>query len=1158
MSSDVTRDALPDGFLAIEASAGTGKTWTLSHLAVRLLLSDATLELRRILVVTFTNAAADELAARIRGVLAACRSAVAGRSGATEAAQALVALGEIALGSRAAVAKRLDVCLASLDELAVGTIHGFCKRVLETSAFVCGETFTAELAPDDHELVLAAVRDTWRARLWSDARLAQLAAGWSVAGDAKQWHRWNRHLGTRVEPAMPLDQALSSLTAAATAVTAAATPAAFAELRAWRWKANCDPGEALDQLAAGCDPLAVRDSLALLAKDAEKLVFKQHVAEAMVHPLLAACRALDEAIVMVRAAWLGWLCPAVAERLRAGQAVAGMWTQDDLLRRVRAALEARPELAEVVRARWPVALIDEFQDTDPVQWEIFRRCHVGAGARLVVVGDPKQAIYRFRGADLDAYLAAVADVPSVQLTTNRRSDPRLVTAVQALIGRTDAPFLVPRIALPQVAGVADAKRGTLDDGEAPLLALLPESQEAPPRRHDAVASEIVHLLSRVKLGDRLVQPRDCAVLVRTSGQAQEMRAALRQRGVPATVAADGDVLDSPAAVELRAVLAALARPRDGMALRLALATRAWGCDAAAIAAVVADDRAWQTLVEQVELHHRRWLRHGLTAAIEAWSAEVGASTRFAALADGERWLTDWRHAVEVLHGVAASDGLRPAALLAWWERNANDASEARCLRLEGDASAVRILTMHVAKGLEFPIVFCPFVGTRRDREDEGVLLADGSGARLVLAGPGLDAAEAAVEAEDDAEQLRLAYVALTRARVRAYVLWGMWDRQKGHWHLPLRSSLGWWLRPDGQSRDDWLAATASGAAGRDQLLADSIDRLVELQDSVAIGVRSARVDDARWLEPVARIDGDALRVLPASARAWLDQPRSVTSFTGLLGTGEAAPERRHGDEPQLPAPGEHLPPSGLRALARGADVGDALHVALEGWDFTADPTTLVRSALEPLGLAVSGPRQPHAAEPVAAVVAGFHALAGLAIRCGSHELVLGAIPERLRRVEWEFHLPLARVRPARVLALIEAHAAVPPTVLADLPRLREAAPAGGFLKGYVDLLASDGTAWWVIDWKSNHLGDRREDYTVERLWPAMAGHGYLVQALLYLLAMHRHLRHRLGAAYRYDTHVAGAAWIFLRGVDDGLGVWTWKPPEALVDALERELLEGAP
>jgi len=168
------------------------------------------------------------------------------------------------------------------------------------------------------------------------------------------------------------------------------------------------------------------------------------------------------------------------------------------------------------------------------------------------------------------------------------------------------------------------------------------------------------------------------------------------------------------------------------------------------------------------------------------------------------------------------------------------------------------------------------------------------------------------------------------------------------------------------------------------------------------------------------------------------------------------------------------------------------------------------------------------------------------------------VPDRLRRAEWEFHLPLARVRPGRILELIRAHGAVPDGALDGLPALREAAPAGGFLKGFVDLLVGDGTAWWVLDWKSNHLGDRIEDYAPDRLWPAMVEHGYLVQALIYLLALHRHLRARLGADYTYERDVGGAAWIFLRGVDAGQGVWTWKPPLALVEALERELLEDRP
>jgi len=1151
VSYDVTRDDLPAGCLAIEASAGTGKTWTISHLVARLLLTEPQLELRQILVVTFTNAAADELAARIRRVLAACRA------GGDGAADRLVALGEQALGGREAVRRRLDLCLAGLDELAVGTIHASCKRILERAAFACGEAFSADLAPDDSELVGAAVRDAWRARLWSDARLARLAAGWKIEDDIKLWQRWNRHPGTRIEPQFDLATVLDAVEAAAATVRREATPAAIADLRSWQWKSGKDPEPALRHLATGGDPLAALDDFTVLA-DPDESVFKKNHAVALTHPLIVACCRLVESIAVVRVAWLGWLCPHVAGLLRERQAVAGLWTQDDLLRRVRDALDRRPELASEVRRRWPVALIDEFQDTDPVQWEIFHRCYASADARLVLVGDPKQAIYRFRGADLDAYLQAIKGRELQRLTVNFRSDPRLVAAVQGLIGRTGAPFLEKRIDLPAVKGKDDSARGALDDGGAPLTVLLPVGEGGPPLdRTEVVASEIVALLANTRLGDRPVLPQDCAVLVRKGFQAREMQAALRARGVPASLAADGDVLDSPAAAELRRILTALARPRDATALRLALATRAWGLDAAAIAALVADDACWQTVADQVEDHHQRWQRHGLTAAIEAWDAAVGAAGRFALLADGERWLTDWRHAVEVLHAESAAARLRPAALLAWWDRRDAEDADSRRLRLEGDASTVRILTMHVAKGLEFPIVFCPYLGTSGSREDEGLLVKDAGGTRLVLGGPGLAAAEAQLAAEDDAEQLRLAYVALTRARVRCYTLWGMWD-QKGHFHLPLQSALGWWLRPDDQEHAAWRTATGKGADGREALLAATYEPIQALMDAgVGISMRAARVSPQRWLAPTPEIIGDGLRRLPPEARARLDAPRVVTSFSGILG-GEAGLERRHGDEPQLPATAEPTPPEGLRALARGADVGDILHKLLENWDFQADLTTDVAERFARMGIHASGPRQPYAAEPVAATVAALHALAALPITCDRRTLHLAAVPDRLRRAEWEFHLPLARVRPARVLALIEAHAAIPPALLAELPRLRETAPSGGFLKGFVDLLACADEAWWVLDWKSNHLGDRAEDYADDRLWPAMLQHGYLVQALLYLLALHRHLRHRLGAAYDWDRHVAGAAWIFLRGVDTGRGAWTWKPPLALVLALERELLAEQP
>lgn len=675
-------------------------------------------------------------------------------------------------------------------------------------------------------------------------------------------------------------------------------------------------------------------------------------------------------------------------------------------------------------------------------------------------------------------------------------------------------------------------------------------------REAAVADELVRLLSRAHLRqdgvERPLAPRDCAVLVRSRAQALALRDALRARGVPAAVAAEGDVLDSPAATELATLLAAVARPRDGTAVRAALATRLWGEDAAGIAALAADDTRWQALCEGFEAHAARWRRAGLAACVEGLLAERRSLARLAALPDGERWLTDLRHAVEVLHAEAAAAALRPAALLAWLARRATGDAEARRLRLDSDASAVRVLTMHVAKGLEFPVVFCPYLGYRHDHPAEACPLATPAGPRLVLGGPLRAAAEDERERHDDAEQLRLAYVALTRARLRCYVLWGRWDRLLDK---PLLSALGWWLRPPGEERAAWRAASASGVDtdARTARLADGVQRLVELAEANPgrLAVRAVRATGASWQAPAAAPSQAAARRLPEVARALLDLHRRVTSFTGLAGGGEAA-ESRRGDEPAaaIAPPAEA---TGLRALARGADVGDALHAALETWDFRVDPAPALRAALAPGGLDRPGGRHRGGGDPVALLASAFRTLAVLPIPAPAGAPLLLA-EAAVRRPEWEFHLPLARVRPERVLELIRRHGALPEAARAHLPQLRDAAPGGGFLRGFVDLLAGDGTRWWVLDWKSNHLGDDPAAYSGEALWRAMAGHGYVVQALLYVLALHRHLRARLGDAYVYERHCAGAAWIFLRGLDVGGGVWHWRPPLPLVEALDAELL----
>jgi exodeoxyribonuclease V beta subunit len=1155
---DVINDPLPEGFLAIEASAGTGKTWTLSHLVVRLLLSDPDLEPRRLLVVTFTNAATDELSGRIRRVLQECRAAAAGRPGSTPAAERLVA----AAGGMECLT-RIEQLLSSLDELGVSTIHAWCKRVLDGAAFASGEPFIADLAADDGELLAAAVRDAWRSRLWSDAAIAAVATAdaWTIAADLHLWRRWNRHPGTRIEPAFTVEAALAGLQTACAALHAANTPAARSTLLGWRWKKDmveqAVAGQrALALLADGGDPIVQAAELVPLAADtvAAKGVFQAHIADAAADPLLGACQALRDAIADVRIAWIGWLCPAVRAQLDRAQAVSAVRTQDDLLRRVCTGVRTSPALVGAIRSRWSVALIDEFQDTDPVQLEILRRCWGDDGRRLVVVGDPKQAIYSFRGADLDAYLGAVQGAVRTRLERNYRSDDRLVRAILDLIGSAGDPFLDPRIELPQVRGLEQPIEDLVDAHGAPLTVLIPSAEQDGPGPEAVVAGELVRLLTsaRIRCGDtdRRLAPRDCAVLVRSATQAMAIRDAVLARGVPAAIAAGGDVLDGETAAELISVLTAVVRPRDAGSIRAALATRLWGCDAVEIAAVGADDAAWQQLCDELERHQRLWQRSGLAACVEAVCTARGSLARLAVLPDGERRLTDLRHAVEVLHAEASSGGLRPAALLAWWTRRQHDVDmEIRRLRLDSDASAVRILTMHVAKGLEFPVVFCPYLGTRYSHPEEGCLIPGADGHRLVLGGPALEQARSMHDEAEDAEQLRLAYVALTRARLRCYTLWGRWDRSLAG---PLTSALGWWLRPAGEDRERWRAAAAGGPERADRLN-DSIIQLSDLATASdgRLAVMAADATTATWTVQPVEPDGDAVQRLSDAARQRLDRHRRLTSFTGLLGAGDTG-DGRHGDEPQPVQPTVTDEVSGPRALARGADVGDAWHGALEHWDFVSDPTGLVRERLVRLGLDQPGGRNRGTADPVQVVAATLRQLAGMSLP-GADGAALRLDQALLRLPEWEFHLPIERIRPERIRALIIEHDGLPLAARRAVPELRDAAPGGGFLRGFVDLLASNGERWWVIDWKSNHLGDAIEDYREERLWQAMATHGYIIQAVLYVLALHRHLRHRLGAAYAYERHVAGTAWIFLRGVDAGAGVCTWRPSQQLIDSLDLEL-----
>ncbi|MEZ4278372.1 MAG: UvrD-helicase domain-containing protein, partial [Myxococcota bacterium] len=1214
----------------IEASAGTGKTHALATLYLRL-LTEHDLRPADILVVTFTQAATAELRDRIRGRI---REALAGDPGPGEAS--------------------LRRALQRFDEAAIFTIHGFCQRTLQESAFESGLAFEAELATKPEILQRTLAHDLWMRLLEGedDALREWLTAGagrrrWSFEPDAL-FALIREHLGA--DETMPVWPALEQAEAAGAdddpGRIAAAVDAAWLRI-AELWTARretiiplwLDDATGFNRTQYKAETIRKRwiPDLDALARDVfaattaagrigleRPACFEKLTNEGMAggmkknvpppsDPFFDACSALARLLPALDASFDARalalrrrFVEAVREADRRRRGEEHVLFFDDLLSQLRSALAAPGGelLGAALRARYRFALIDEFQDTDAVQYEIFSRvwndeATRAAGGGLVLIGDPKQAIYSFRGADIHTYLAARADAGGGihTLGVNHRSEPAVVAAVNAVFGAASDPFAEPAIAFHPVAA-ADRERPqwTADERyraglRVSLLASEDAEQAAPGEAEakgsialrfartgwmQAVARDVAELLeSGAMIGDRALAPSDIAILARRRSELDAVRRALDAVGIPSVSRGDGNVFESREAWELSSVLAAWLHPGDFRRLRAALSSGAHGYGAAELAALDDESAELAGIAERFAEYGRLWAQAGLPRAFESWRAREGVSERLLAHPDGDRRLTNWLHLAELLARVASERGASRAGLVAWLDRAIADEasrqgleSEATLLRLERDDEAVQLVTLHASKGLEYEVVYLPCLWeTFESREASGksasetgkrspVRFADpeANGRRsLDLGVPGeAYAAHLALEkAQMRAEQQRLLYVGLTRAKRHCVVFWGR--AGSAYARSPLaRLVFADAIRAAGddpkaideaikaKSDADWRAAwqAIADAAPPGSICIEEADlRPRGPWRSPAAG------DEAFDFEPVQPLALRALATTSFSALVRGAHRRSAV-VAGPLATG------RDLDAGVDDRPREADEPSDLdgdmHAFPRGAEAGTLLHEVLERCDFAAfDESAAARLAEEWLGQ--SGLDR----ALVPSVVHVVRSVARTPLTSSPRPLRLADIAPGQLRAELEFTLAApgeargrgvsatpgeARGRGFSAAALAEILADAP----AGSPLARYADRVGtlawpqlaGHLRGFIDAVFCDGERYFVVDYKSNHLGARQADYLPERLVQPMIESDYVLQYLLYTVAVDRHLASRI-VGYDYERHFGGAFYLFLRGLSEG-------------------------
>ncbi|PUE07759.1 exodeoxyribonuclease V subunit beta [Limnohabitans sp. T6-20] len=1195
----------------IEASAGTGKTWTIAALYVRLVLghgSDGTAPERPmlpqdVLVMTFTRAATRELSDRIRARLTEAAQVFRGIAETDDAFLKQVKEEYPEGEPREQAAHRLALAAQAMDDAAVYTIDAWCQRMLREHAFDSGSLFEENLVGDEAALRLEAVQDYWRQQLYPMATplVAQVQRVWR---DVPALDKDMRAL-----MAVPLADAAPGTLAQVFGAALADREAKLAALKqGWVEKADNLLGWIKAQLAVKkhgwngsllqvgrsekwlevLKSWAQSDGDFKALKDAMGNGWSRFTPEGLLEcrkdgdivDLPPESKAYAQLLVDLQALPE----PAQAARLHARIHVmqrmaelkrrSGLFGFADMLQRLDVALAdlaSGERLAQRLREQFPVAMIDEFQDTSPLQFRIFDRIYRTAENRpetaLLLIGDPKQSIYGFRGADIHSYLDARRATAGRHhvLGTNFRS-------TQAVVDVVNRWFEIPKDAFGYRQGDEDplpfqpvgAKgrnevfRTSAGDVNAMTVvhdATLRSQRDAQTHLSALCAEQIVAWLSDPQArfadehkGDKPLQPKDIAVLVRTGKEAAAVRDALRVRGVASVYLSDRDsVFASDEAQDLCLWLRGVAEPQDMRRVRAALGTRTVGLSLAELYDLATQDELLDTRAEQMRELHQTWQSQGVLATLRQSLHVLQLAGRWRGEPDGERRLTNVLHLAELLQAASSQlDGEQ--ALIRWLVQQIDEAqsgnasgSEEQTVRLESDEDLVKVITIHASKGLEYPVVCLPFAHSHRMMEAHKtpvLQLDDGEGERHWTLDFDKDDTRVA-DRDRLREDLRLWYVALTRARHALWVGWSAVKRGNGKACVNHHSAAGHLLGGEHElEASDWLSKLQQlkvSEAGQDL--------------SVQLEVAAEVVPLTLWHKTAQTT---ALReALNCTER--IDKSWTIASFSRLTRDLSSQPLAQISLHMATPRPADDEPPEDAavlpasnsatgvlapwHAFAKGPTAGNFLHdqfewLAADGFALDEPKALRLKQRCENAGYKAQAEDVVQwlsrvVAQPLSGPNAPLNALGAL-------------LPEM------EFWLPAERLHAREVDALCQQHL-LPGVSRPQLPD----AQLHGMLMGFADLVFEHEGRYWVLDYKSNHLGADDAAYTAQALDAAMAHHRYEVQAALYMLALHRLLRARLGSVYNPAQQLGGAVYLFLRGIDGPAGgCCTLPAPLALLDGLD--------
>lgn len=1166
----------------IEASAGTGKTFTIANIYLRLLLGVgcSPLTVEQILVVTFTKAATEELKARIRKNIQQCadflKDKIDGETANNEKSYAnnLDFLEQLypQINDIHEALLRLSIAEREVDTASVFTIHGFCQKMLVQFAFESGVRFDLDLQPSQSDLLKKLSEEVWR-ELFYPQNLAMTSVVSEELSTPEQALNTVKSFLSQDLPlsAESLEQDFSHHLAEyerfisevkaywlqngedlaevirhdlANKVTlhggwyrAAAFETGVLVMNDWANSASRKLPEELalftaDRIASGtkknCEPMENEH----LAKNQDFLTAYKQDFEHRLYAVLSYRFLLS-----------------LQEKLNAHKRSHPQRSFDDLLTMLNQALKQQKTgeaLAQKIRSLYPFAMIDEFQDTDLTQYEIFSHIFMAenAGNGFVMIGDPKQSIYKFRGADIFTYLeAAKAAQEQFTLGKNWRSLPPVVQAVNNLFHFANeqvSPFLYQDIGFHPVE--ADESKGSLVSEQGHFVCYSTEKTKLDDFA-EICAYQIHQQLKAMATGSFGVEKegvfkpfaaKDIAILVRKGSQAKRIKNALAKRQIKSVYLAEADsVFASEIATDLSWLLQAALNPYHSKALFSALGSTLWGLTAAKIYRYKENEMLLDTKVNQFVEYNTIWKTQGVLPMLNHIYLEQGIIERLKSLPNADRLMTDLLHLTEILQEQSALLESE-AELVRWYEKQLLEAesdspSDEQKLRLESEEELIKIVTIHGSKGLQYPIVWLPFVGQKTETPSFSSfgIYRNNAGEQGWYFGTPNEEAQTRLQNEEYAEDLRLFYVALTRAESQINLVV---PKEISGWS-PLHYLLAEAQLPNEKEKGnvaDYLAAKES--------LAQIIEVENELPQEIWEAAEQEHAYQANVFQGNIRVVGQVTSFSSLYAQhERLSEGKSnlVADFALDRDMAVEMVENDYAVEVALLSP---------FTFPHGTKVGTILHRFFEHCHFgqPIEPETVVQ-VCEQLDLAEDW------IEPTQQ---WFERI--LATPLGEGGFSLNQINEKQRLNEWQFYLRLKNEKALGQLNhLLKQHS----PLAKKLPEL-QLPQLEGFVRGFVDCIVQMNGKFYIIDYKSNFLGYLPQNYSVENLQKEIGKQRYDLQYLLYTLAVHRYLTARLGENYDYDRDFGGVAYLFLRAMngEDTSGVYFDKPCKKLIE--EMDLLFG--